>query len=112
MAGIGRVEWIGFLCSFLEEFPPTLINTADVRLMVEMVKREKHKRSTSSLIDGEGEKLMTHLSNQFTQLCHTQYLSEPMRREERRRGGEERRRKRRGRDASPLDRDSLDESIC
>lgn len=32
-------------------------------------------------IDGEGEKLMTHLSNQFTQLCHTQYLSKPMRKE-------------------------------
>ena len=40
-------------------------------------------------IDGEGEKLMTHLSNQFTQLCHTQYLSKPMRGEETR--GEERR---------------------
>lgn len=34
-------------------------------------------------IDGEGEKLMTHLSNQFTQLCHTQYLSKPMRKERR-----------------------------
>lgn len=55
-------------------FPPTL----------------PRSQSRPPRIDGEGEKLMTRLSNQFTQLCHTQYVSEPMRGDEGRWREEER----------------------